>query len=155
MVAEYLAILSGLEEAKKLEARNITIYSDNLPAIRHINGEINVTKSYLEKYKVSILELAAEISKNVIFNWIPGSINELAHLSAKRSYEMPLSMRNHDAHLEYYGNIVFISESGGCFYRIDLDDFSCSCQDYTKEDQCIHCHRLRDLIKTGKLGSAK
>lgn len=161
LVSEYLAIKLGLEEvikaffsSKKNAQVVVIIYSDSLPAVRHLNGEIAASKPYLEKFRASILQISREISATVKFSWVPKSLNEMAHHLAKRSHDVPPIIRNKLANgssVEIHGDVAYIEGENGCYYRIDLGTFTCSCKEYSKKNSCYHCHQLRVLLLKGQL----
>lgn len=75
--AEYHSLKFGLEEAKKLGAREVSVFMDSLLVVNQMNGTFKVKNRDLWPVYESIKELAKEF-KRVTFSHVPRELNKLA-----------------------------------------------------------------------------
>ncbi|PMP81907.1 MAG: ribonuclease H [Caldisericum exile] len=68
-LAEYLAIIKSLEEAKKRESKSVKLYSDSLLAISQINGKYKIKSKDLLPLYEKIKNLINDF-ENLIFEHI-------------------------------------------------------------------------------------
>lgn len=61
--AEYQAIIAGLEEAIKLGAREVKVYSDSELAVKQINGRYRVKNASLRILYGDVVKLAGSLDK--------------------------------------------------------------------------------------------
>lgn len=85
-VAEYFALITGLEEVCKLGARKIRVYSDSQLLVRQVKGEYKVKKPHLSKLHKKVLDLLKDFdSYDIIF--IPRELNKEADSLANRAID--------------------------------------------------------------------
>ena len=77
-IAEYEALLLGLQLLKKLEAQNISILGDSELIIRQIKGEYSVRNPRLREYWNAALDLLKTFEKYELI-FIPRALNHLAN----------------------------------------------------------------------------
>jgi ribonuclease HI len=78
VVAEYRALLAGLERAHRLGLDRIDARSDARLVVQHLRCERELRNPKLESLRAEILELATRIG-TVVFTWIPSDANGEAH----------------------------------------------------------------------------
>lgn len=75
--AEYRSLLFGLEEAKKLGAREVDVYMDSLLVVNQMTGKFKVKNRDLWPIYEEIKKLSNEFKK-VSFSHVPRELNKLA-----------------------------------------------------------------------------
>ncbi|XP_059638598.1 uncharacterized protein LOC132280855 [Cornus florida] len=73
--AEYETLLAGLELAKELKVRNLTVFSDSQLIIRQVNGEYETKDVMMEAYHSAIMREARDF-ENIKFIQVPREHNE-------------------------------------------------------------------------------
>ena len=76
-VAEYSALIFGLEAALKLGGSEMVCYSDSELIVRQINGQYKVKDAVLKTYHLKIKNLLGKFKK-VLFVSVPREKNRLA-----------------------------------------------------------------------------
>ncbi len=76
-VAEYSALILGMETALKREARELTCYSDSELMVRQINGQYKVKDAVLKSYHLKVKNLMSNF-KTISFVSVPREKNRLA-----------------------------------------------------------------------------
>lgn len=75
--AEYQAVLQGLEEAKKMNIREVDVYLDSLLVVNQMNGKFKVKNRDLWPIHQAIKDLTKQF-KSVKFTHVPREYNKLA-----------------------------------------------------------------------------
>ncbi len=87
-IAEYQALIRGLEEARKWSPEIIEVYSDSELLVRQMRGQYAVRSPHLREYHRRAMELVQQFSQ-VTFQYIPRRENsradQLASLSAQKN----------------------------------------------------------------------
>jgi ribonuclease HI len=78
VVAEYRALLAGLQRAQELGLTRLAARSDSQILIGHVNGERHVRSPALVELETEIADVRARIG-TVVFDWIPADANRAAH----------------------------------------------------------------------------
>jgi ribonuclease HI len=86
-VAEYRALLYGLELVKSFSPGSVTIYSDSELLVKQMKGEYKTRDSNLKKLK-NEAEIHLKSIKYVKFNAISRSLNKTADSLANRSLDL-------------------------------------------------------------------
>jgi len=73
-MAEYIAIVKGLEAAIRLRWKDITIISDSQLVVRQLNSEYAIKKEHLGKLAAQVWKLALQLDK-VEFKWVKRDMN--------------------------------------------------------------------------------
>ena len=84
-IAEYTAVFRALEEAKKLDEKDIKIKSDSQLIVNQLNGEYKTKNKMLKSLKQKIDML--RISMHVSFQHIPREKNTVADKLSKQAIE--------------------------------------------------------------------
>jgi len=84
-IAEYMAVLTALQEAKKMGEKNITLRADSQLLIKQLNGEYKVKAKHLRQLHDAVVLLAREL--NVKFEWIEREKNKIADYLSKKAIE--------------------------------------------------------------------
>jgi len=84
-IAEYMAVLTALQEAKKMEEKNIILRADSQLLIKQLNGEYRVKAKHLKKLHEAVLSFAEELG--VRFEWVEREKNKLADSLSKKAIE--------------------------------------------------------------------
>jgi ribonuclease HI len=77
-VAEYRALLAGLNRAHELGLIRVAARSDSRLLIAHLNGDRHIRNRDLLALEAEIADVRMRIG-TVIFNWIPADANHAAH----------------------------------------------------------------------------
>lgn len=75
-VAEYMAVLTALQEAKKMNEKNIVLRADSQLLIKQLRGEYKVKAKHLRQLYGAVIVLAREL--DVKFEWVEREKNKLA-----------------------------------------------------------------------------
>lgn len=86
-VAEYKALISGLELARKVDVWMLNAYSDSNLLVQQMNGEYDIRDPMLKKYMNIVKELAW-IFEQLEIEKIPQSLNSEADLLSKADNPM-------------------------------------------------------------------
>ncbi|MGB9719760.1 MAG: reverse transcriptase-like protein [Candidatus Anstonellales archaeon] len=84
-IAEYMAVLVALQEAKKMGEKNILLRADSELLIKQLNGEYKVKAKHLKQLYGAVISLAKEL--NVKFEWVEREKNKIADRLSKRAIE--------------------------------------------------------------------
>ncbi len=84
-IAEYMAVLTSLQEAKKMREKNITIRADSQLLVKQLNGEYKVKAKHLRELHDAVIVLAMEL--NAKFEWIEREKNKIADSLSKKAIE--------------------------------------------------------------------
>lgn len=87
--AEYQALKLAIEEAKKLDAKNLDIYMDSLLVVNQMLGKFKVKHGDLLSIYESIKELIKEF-KQVKFTHVPRELNKLADAMVNQALDEEL-----------------------------------------------------------------
>jgi ribonuclease HI len=87
--AEYMACIRGLEEAKRLGARDITLLGDSKLVISQLNGSWKVSTETLRPYHRAATELV-KCFRSVSISWIPREENSEADKLSNMAMDSPL-----------------------------------------------------------------
>ena len=86
-VAEYRAILKGLEEAKRLKGSHLTIYCDSQLVVRQLNGQYRVKNPAMKKlHQQTMAQL--EHFESVTFHHVAREENEAADALVNRALNL-------------------------------------------------------------------
>jgi len=83
-VAEYRAILKGLEEAQRLKGSHLTIYCDSQLVVRQLNGQYRVRNPAMQNYHQQVMA-QLEHFKRVTFQHVSREENAAADTLVNRA----------------------------------------------------------------------
>lgn len=81
--AEYMALKLALEQARKLDARDISVYMDSLLVVNQMRGVFKVTNRDLWPIHEAVKDLCSQFER-VRFTQIPRELNKLADAAANK-----------------------------------------------------------------------
>ena len=87
-VAEYEALLLGMERAKELGARRIEMRADSELVVRQLNGEYRVRNPALQRLYARVQQLESEF-ESVEYRHVPRAENRAADRLANRAIDSP------------------------------------------------------------------
>ena len=85
-VAEYEALLLGMERAKELGARRIEMRADSELVVRQLNGEYRVRNPALQRLYARVQQLESEF-ESVEYRHVPRAENRAADRLANRAID--------------------------------------------------------------------
>jgi ribonuclease HI len=85
-VAEYEALLLGMERAKELGARRIEMCADSQLVVRQLNGEYRVRNPALQRLHARVQQLESEFD-SVEYRHVPRAENRAADRLANRAID--------------------------------------------------------------------
>lgn len=85
-IAEYRALILGLEKAKELKLPNLKVHGDSRLVINQVTGEWKTKKAHLKPLREQAHDLACRIP-NIRFKWIPRGMNGAADEKANQSID--------------------------------------------------------------------
>lgn len=136
-IAEYQAVIRGLEEIKNTPASVIEFYCDSQLVIKQLNKQYRVkNKKIIHLYK-EIQELLKEIQVPVFFIWNRREENQLAdHLARKlliQEEQNKRALASKDLTVSQKENLFLIKSSKSKkTYHVDLRIPECDCYDFQK-----------------------
>ncbi len=138
-IAEYRAVIKGLEEVKKIPAKVIEFYCDSQLVVKQLNKQFQVKNKKIIPLYQRIHELLDEIEAPVFFIWNPREENQLAdHLARKLLIQEEQNKRaiaSKDLSVSKEGNIFLVkSQKNKKTYHINLEIPECDCYDF--ENHC-------------------
>ena len=86
--AEYLAIISGLEKAVSLGAKNIIVKSDSELAVKQIKGQFKIKNTALRPLYQQVVQLTGKLESFSI-SYIPREQNRQADDLANKALDKP------------------------------------------------------------------
>lgn len=86
--AEYRAIIAALEEAVRLGAEQVELFSDSELVVRQVNGRYRVKMATLRPLYQRVKQLQSQL-KSFTITHIPGQENTEAHNLAEKALKLP------------------------------------------------------------------
>lgn len=155
-IAEYMAVIRGLEEIKDLEAEMIEFYCDSQLVVKQLNGVFKVKDKKMLKFHQKIQTLLKEIGVPTFFIWNRREENHLADHLAKNKLIKGEHNKRVLASKElavFKDGQKFIVEStkGKKSYLVDLEIPECDCYDFIHHCkkwniECKHIVAARNYI---------
>jgi len=94
--AEYTALKLGLEEARKMNAREIEVYMDSLLVVNQMKGIFKIKNRELWPIHQAIQDLLKDF-KQVSFSHVPREFNKLADAAVNRAMDEHMREQNEEA----------------------------------------------------------
>ena len=85
--AEYQSLKLGLEQARKLGAREVHVYMDSLLVVNQMKGIFKVKNRDLWPIYEAIKEMVAASFKKVTFTHVPRELNKLADAEVNKALD--------------------------------------------------------------------
>jgi phosphoglycerate dehydrogenase-like enzyme/ribonuclease HI len=140
-IAEYNAVIRGLEEVKDIPAEKIEFYCDSQLVVKQLNKQFKVKNKKIAGLYQRIQELLNEIKVPVFFIWNRREENQLADNLARKllvqeeQNSRALAANNLDVSRE--GDIFLVrNKKNNNIYHVNLEIPECDCYDFQN-----HCKK--------------
>jgi ribonuclease HI len=155
-IAEYKALIRGLEEVKEINPDRIDIYCDSQLLVKQLNRKYKVKNKGIIPLFNRIEEIIRTIPGKVYFIWNKRDDNTMADSLAKRALtEEEIGKREKSAKnlkVEQKDNYFLVSSSKpGKYYKVDVNIPLCECIDFLRRAQklkleCKHIMAVRNFL---------
>jgi phosphoglycerate dehydrogenase-like enzyme/ribonuclease HI len=159
-IAEYNAVIRGLEEVKDIPAEKIEFYCDSQLVVKQLNKQFKVKNKKIAGLYQRIQELLNEIKAPVFFIWNRREENKLADNLARKllvqeeQNSRALAADNLDVSRE--GDIFLVrNKKNNNIYHVNLEIPECDCYDFQNHCQkwnleCKHIIAARKYLQDPK-----
>ncbi|MFW6130190.1 MAG: NAD(P)-dependent oxidoreductase [Atribacterota bacterium] len=140
-IAEYRAVIRGLEEIKNIPAQTVEFYCDSQLVVKQLNKQFKVKNKKIILLYQRIQELLDEIKSPVFFIWNRREENQLADNLARKlliqEEQNNRAIASKDLSVSKEGNIFLVkSQKSNKTHRVNLDIPECDCYDFQN-----HCQK--------------
>ena len=140
-IAEYRAVIKGLEEIKNIPAQTVEIYCDSQLVVKQLNKQFKVKNKKIILLYQRIQELLNEIKSPVFFIWNRREENQLADNLARKlliqEEQNNRAIASKDLSVSKEGNVFLVkSQKSNKTYHVNLDIPECDCYDFQN-----HCQK--------------
>ena len=156
-IAEYKALIRGLEEAKEINPERIDAYCDSQLVVKQLNKKYKVKNEGIIPLFNRVEEIIRTIPGKVYFIWNSRDNNFVADDLAKRALtEEEISKRGKsakDLKVEQKDDYFLVSSSKpGKSYKVDINIPQCECIDFLRRAQklkleCKHIMAVRTFLQ--------
>jgi len=156
-IAEYKALIRGLEEAKKINPERIDAYCDSQLVVKQLNKKYKVKNKGIIPLFNRVEEIIRTIPGKVYFIWSSRDNNFMADDLAKRALtEEEISKRGKSAKnlkVEQKDDYFLVSSSKtGKHYKVDINIPQCECIDFLRRArklklECKHIMAVRTFLQ--------
>ena len=156
-IAEYKALIRGLEEVKKINPERIDVYCDSQLVVKQLNKKYKVKNKGIIPLFNRVEEIIRTIPGKIYFIWNRRDNNFVADGLAKRALvEEEISKRKKaakDLKVKQKADCFLVSSSKpGKFYKVDIDISQCECADFTQRArklklECKHLMAVRNFLQ--------
>ena len=156
-IAEYKALIRGLEEVKKINPERIDIYCDSQLLVKQLNKKYKVKNKGIIPLFNRVEEIIRTIPGKIYFIWNRRDDNFMADGLAKRALtEEEISKREKsakDLKVEKKDDYFLVSSSKpGKYYKVDINIPQCECIDFLRRAQklkleCKHIMAVRNFLQ--------
>jgi len=156
-IAEYKALIRGLEEAKKINPERIDVYCDSQLVVKQLNKKYKVKNKGIIPLFNRVEEIVQTIPGKIYFIWDRRDNNFLADGLAKRALaEEEISKREKsakDLKVEQKDDYFLVSSSTpGKYYKVDINIPQCGCIDFLRRArklklECKHIMAVRTFLQ--------
>ncbi len=138
-IAEYSAVIRGLEEIKGIPSHSVQFYCDSQLIVKQLNGQFKVKNKKMIPLYEKIQELVKEIKAPVFFIWNRRENNQMAdHLARKlllKEEQNKRALASQNLTVEDKGDHFLIqNKQNKKIYRVNLSLPECDCYDF--ENNC-------------------
>ena len=155
-IAEYKALIRGLEEVKEINPERIDIYCDSQLLVKQLNKKYKVKNKGIIPLFNQVEEIIRTIPGKVYFIWHRRDDNFMADGLAKRALtEEEISKREQSAKnlkVEQKDDYFLVSSSKpGKYYKVDINIPKCECIDFLRRArklklECKHIMAVRNFL---------
>lgn len=156
-IAEYKALIRGLEEVKKIGPDRIDVYCDSQLVVKQLNKIYKVRDTGIIPLFNRVKEIVQTIPGKIYFIWNRRDNNFMADSLAKRALaEEEISKREKaakDLKVEKKDNYFLVSSSkSGKPYKVDINIPQCECVDFLRRArklklECKHIMAVQNFLK--------
>jgi len=156
-IAEYKALIRGLEEVKKINPERIDVYCDSQLVVKQINKKYKVKNKGIIPLFNQVEEIIRNIPGKIYFIWDRRDNNFMADGLAKRALaEEEINKRKkaaEDLKVERKNNYFLVSSSKpGKYYKVDINIPQCECIDFLRRAgklklDCKHIMAVRKFLQ--------
>ncbi len=156
-IAEYTAVIKGLEEIKGMDAQKVEFYCDSQLVVKQLNKQFKVkNKKIIELYQ-KVQELLKEIKEPVFFIWNRREENQIADNLARKlliqDEQNNRAIASKDLVVSQEGNnFLVVNKKNDKTYHVNLEIPECDCYDFQNNCQkwnleCKHILAAREYLK--------
>ncbi len=156
-IAEYKALIRGLEEVKEINPERIDIYCDSQLLVKQLNKKYKVKNGGIIPLFNRVEEIIRTIPGKVYFIWNRRDNNVMADGLAKRALiEEEISKREKsakDLKVEQKDDYFLVGSSkSGKYYKVDINIPHCECVDFLRRArklklECKHIMAVRTFLQ--------
>jgi len=156
-IAEYKALIRGLEEAKKINPDRIDVYCDSQLVVKQLNKRYKVKNKGIIPLFNRVEEIVQTISGKIYFIWDRRDNNFVADGLAKKALaEEEVRKREKsakDLKVEQKDGYFLVSSSKpGKYYKVDINIPQCECIDFLRRArklklECKHIMAVRTFLQ--------
>jgi phosphoglycerate dehydrogenase-like enzyme/ribonuclease HI len=156
-IAEYKALIRGLEEVKKINPERIDVYCDSQLVVKQLNKKYKVKNKGIILLFNRVEEIIRTIPGKIYFIWDRRDNNFMADGLAKRALaEEEINKRKKaakDVRVEKKdGYFLVRSSKSGKSYKVDINIPQCECMDFLKRARklkldCKHIMAVRTFLQ--------
>ncbi len=138
-IAEYHAVIRGLEEIKNIPAESVEFYCDSQLVVKQLNQQFKIKNEKMLSLYHRIRKLLSEIQAPVFFIWNRREENHLADQLARKlliqEEQNKRAMVSRDLMVSKEGNLFLVrSQKSKKTYQVNLEIPECTCYDF--ENNC-------------------
>ncbi len=159
-IAEYKALIRGLEEIKKINPERADIYCDSQLVVNQLNKKFKVRDKGIIPLFNRVEEIRQTIPSKLNFIWERRNNNSIADDLAKRALLEEEAIKREKAakDLKVERKVDYFLVSGSKSkksYRIDINIPQCECSDFIKRSrkikiECKHIMAVRNFLQEEK-----
>jgi phosphoglycerate dehydrogenase-like enzyme/ribonuclease HI len=159
-IAEYKALIRGLEEIKKINPERADIYCDSQLVVNQLNKKFKVRDKGIILLFNRVEEIRQTIPSKLNFIWERRNNNSIADDLAKRALLEEEAIKREKAakDLKVERKVDYFVVSGSKSkksYRIDINIPQCECSDFIKRSrkiklECKHIMAVRNFLQEEK-----
>ncbi len=159
-IAEYKALIRGLEEIKKINPERADIYCDSQLVVNQLNKKFKVRDKGIILLFNRVEEIRKTIPSKLNFIWERRNNNSIADDLAKRALLEEEAMKREKAakDLKVERKVDYFLVSGSKSkksYRVDINIPQCECPDFIKRSrkiklECKHIMAVRNFLQEEK-----
>lgn len=156
-IAEYKALIRGLEEVKKINPERIDVYCDSQLVVKQLNKKYKVKNRGIIPLFNRVEEIIRTIPGKIYFIWDRRDNDFVADGLAKRALtEEEINKRKKaakDLKVELKNDYFLVSSSKpGKYYKVDINIPQCECMDFIRRArklklECKHIIAVRTFLQ--------
>jgi len=156
-IAEYKALIRGLEEVKKINPERIDVYCDSQLVVKQLNRKYKVKNKGIIPLFNRVEEIIRTIPGKIYFIWDRRDNNFVADGLAKRAIsDEEINKRKKaakDVRVEKKdGYFLVRSSKSGKSYKVDINIPQCECMDFLRRArklklECKHIMAVRNFLQ--------